>query len=118
MKSEIKSAIILGIIVAIGIGILGIVFATFDEQSIPKKSETGTNSMGIDKSGFKKAPELLGIAHYLNTTPEKLNQEIESKVVLYDIWTYSCINCIRTIPYITSWHDKYSEQGLLIIGIH
>ena len=43
---------------------------------------------------------------------------MENKVVLYDIWTYSCINCIRTLPFITSWDEKYSEQGLLIIGIH
>ena len=118
MKSEIKSAIILGLIVAIGIGVLSIVFATFDEQLVSTKYQTETNSMDIDKSGFKKAPELLGIAHYLNTTPEKLNQEIENKVVLYDIWTYSCVNCVRTLPYITSWYDKYSEQGLSIIGIH
>ncbi|MGI0022805.1 MAG: thiol-disulfide isomerase, partial [Nitrososphaeraceae archaeon] len=39
-------------------------------------------------------------------------------VVLYDIWTYSCINCIRTLPYITAWDKKYADRGLLIIGIH
>jgi thiol-disulfide isomerase/thioredoxin len=72
----------------------------------------------IDKSKFKMAPDLVGIAHYLNTTPEKLASEIKGKVVLYDIWTYSCINCVRTLPYITAWNDKYSDQGLLIIGIH
>lgn len=102
----------------IGAGILSMVFSEYDEQFIPTKSKKDTNFAEIDKSGFKKAPELVGIAHYLNTTPEKLNQEIEGKVVLYDIWAYSCINCIRTLPYITSWDEKYSDQGLLIIGIH
>lgn len=72
----------------------------------------------IDKSGFKKAPELIGISGYINTTPEKLEKEMEDKVILYDIWTYSCINCKRTLPYVTSWNEKYSDQGLLIIGIH
>jgi thiol-disulfide isomerase/thioredoxin len=43
---------------------------------------------------------------------------MENKVILYDIWTYSCVNCIRTLPYITAWDEKYAEQGLLIIGIH
>ena len=37
------------------------------------------------------------------------------KVVLYDIWTYSCINCIRTLPHITAWDDKYADDGLLIL---
>ena len=72
----------------------------------------------IDKSKFKKAPNLVGIAHYLNTTPEQLASEMKGKVILYDIWTYSCINCIRTLPYVTAWNDKYSDEGLLIIGIH
>ena len=118
MKSEVKSALILGVIVVIGVGVLSMVFSTYDEQFTPTKSKIDTNFVGIDKSGFKKAPELVGIVHYLNTTPEKLNQEIKGKVVLYDIWTYSCINCVRTLPYITSWNEKYSDQGLLIIGIH
>ena len=72
----------------------------------------------MDKSGFKMAPDLVGIAHYLNTTPEELSKEIKGKVVLYDIWTYSCINCVRTLPYITAWDEKYSDEGLLIVGIH
>jgi thiol-disulfide isomerase/thioredoxin len=43
---------------------------------------------------------------------------MKDKVILYDFWTYSCINCIRTLPYITAWNTKYADQGLLIIGIH
>ena len=45
-------------------------------------------------------------------------EQIEGKVVLYDFWTYSCINCIRTLPYLTAWDDKYADEGLMIIGIH
>lgn len=118
MKSEIKTGLIFGIVIAVGIGILGMIFASLDEaQSTDTLTQMDSLSK-MDKSGFKKAPDLAGIAHHLNTTPEELEEEIKGKVVLYDIWTYSCINCVRTLPYITAWDDKYAEQGLLIIGIH
>ena len=118
MKSEIKTGLIFGIVIVIGIGVLGMIFASLDEASSSETSTQTSSISNIDKLGLKKAPELIGIAHHLNTTPEELEEEIKDKVVLYDIWTYSCINCIRTIPYITAWDDKYAEQGLLIIGIH
>ena len=119
MNSEIRTGLILGIIIAAGLGIMGMIFSTLDQDVQSSTTFTEIDSLSkIDKSGFKKAPDLRGIAHYLNTTPEELSKEIEGKVVLYDIWTYSCINCIRTLPYITAWDDKYSEQGLLIIGVH
>jgi len=119
MKSEIKTALILGIVIATGLGIVSMVFSSFDEkfESTNMISE-GNSITKIDKSGFKMAPDLVGIAQYLNTTPEKLSEEIKDKVILYDIWTYTCINCIRTLPYITAWDDKYADQGLLIIGVH
>jgi len=119
MKSEIKTALIFGVIIATGIGIMSIVFSSFDEKLESANITSERDSITkIDKSGFKRAPDLVGIAHYLNTTPEKLSEEIKDKVILYDIWTYSCINCIRTLPYITAWDDKYADQGLLIIGVH
>ena len=118
MKSEIKTALILGIVIAAGVGILGLVFASLDETKSTSTLTEIDALLKIDKSGFKVAPDLVGIAHYLNTTPEELTEEIKDKVVLYDIWTYSCINCVRTLPYITAWNDKYADQGLLIVGIH
>jgi len=119
MKSEIKTALILGIVIATGLGIMSMVFSSFDEQFQPANIDSEGNLLSkINKSGFKTAPDLVGIAHYLNTTPEELTDEMKDKVILYDIWTYSCINCIRTLPYITAWDDKYADQGLLIIGIH
>ena len=119
MNSEIKTGLIFGIIIAAGLGVMGMVFSSLDQEVQSSTTFTDVNSLSeIDKSGFKKAPDLVGIAEYLNTTPEELKNEMKGKVVLYDIWTYSCINCVRTLPYITAWDDKYSEQGLLIIGIH
>lgn len=119
MNSELKTGLILGIAIVASLGILSMVFSTLDEQVQPASESTNEKRITtIDKSGFKKAPDLVGIFDYLNTTPEELRKDIEGKVVLYDIWTYSCINCIRTLPFITAWDEKYSDQGLLIVGIH
>jgi len=107
MNAEIKTSIIFGGIIVAGVVFLGILFIELDE------------SVSINQdSGIRKAPNLVGISHYLNTSPEKLSKEMKNKVILYDIWTYSCVNCIRTLPYITAWDEKYADQGLLVIGIH
>ena len=71
----------------------------------------------IDKSQFKKAPEFDKITGYINTEPINLS-DLKGKVVLVDFWTYSCINCIRTIPYLVDWNEKYADKGLVIVGIH
>lgn len=120
MKTEFKSAIILGIVIVGGIAGLSVIFSTLDSPESASSNSAGSELgiQSIDKSKFKKAPDLVGISGYINTTPEELQDKIKDKVVLYDIWTYSCINCIRTLPFITAWDEKYSDQGLLIIGIH
>lgn len=65
-------------------------------------------------------PEFQGITKWWNTsdgaplTPEKL----KGKVVYVDFWTYSCINCIRTYPFLKSMHEKYADKGLVIVGVH
>ena len=63
------------------------------------------------------APELTGITDWINSNPLTL-ESLKGKVVLIDFWTYSCINCIRTLPYITQWDQTYREDGLVIIGVH
>ncbi|MFQ5934129.1 MAG: redoxin family protein, partial [Dehalococcoidia bacterium] len=63
------------------------------------------------------APELMGITGWLNSEPLAL-EELRGQVVLIDFWTYTCVNCIRTFPYLKEWHDKYSDNGLVIIGVH
>jgi len=69
---------------------------------------------------YPEARELAGIAGYLNTNEEEIRiaDLIGKKVILIDFWTYSCINCQRTLPYLTSWYNKYRDQGLEIIGVH
>jgi cytochrome c biogenesis protein CcdA/thiol-disulfide isomerase/thioredoxin len=63
------------------------------------------------------APEFKGITAWINSEGETI-ADLKGKVVLIDFWTYSCINCIRTLPYIKDWHQKYSDDGLVIIGMH
>ncbi len=67
--------------------------------------------------GTYTAPEFRGIVQWINSDPMTM-EELRGKVVLIDFWTYSCINCQRTLPYIRDWHDKYGEMGLVVVGIH
>ncbi|MDH7797530.1 MULTISPECIES: cytochrome c biogenesis protein DipZ [unclassified Beijerinckia] len=62
-------------------------------------------------------PSLEGANDWLNSTP--LTKEgLKGKVVLIDFWTYSCINCLRAIPYVRAWAEKYKNDGLVVIGVH
>jgi thiol-disulfide isomerase/thioredoxin len=65
----------------------------------------------------KRAPELASGMQWLNSKPLAM-KELKGKVVLLDFWTYSCVNCLRTLPYLKQWHKKYSGRGLVIIGVH
>ena len=63
------------------------------------------------------APGFRDVTSWINTEPFELEDQ-RGKVVLIDFWTYTCINCIRTLPYIKSWHSKYADSGLVIVGVH
>ena len=70
-------------------------------------------NLGVE-GGF---PPLSGAVEWLNSPP--LTAEgLKGKVVLIDFWTYSCINCLRSIPYIKAWAEKYKDHGLVVIGVH
>jgi thiol-disulfide isomerase/thioredoxin len=117
MKFELVLAI--AMIIAVSVILLAIVES---EPVVGMSTVNKTNStvgiVSIDESKFPKAPELVGITGYINTTPEELKQDMKGKVILYDFWTFNCINCIHTLPYVTALDAKYADKGLLIIGIH
>ena len=113
MKTEIKTAIICGIFIIIGISAMSIFY-----NEVDVKRNTTYNIEIDDKSKLQKVPSILDATEYINTSPNELAETLEGKIVLYDIWTYSCINCIRTLPYITAWDEKYRNEGLMIVGIH
>lgn len=62
-------------------------------------------------------PPLTGATTWINTPP-LTTEQLRGKVVVVDFWTYSCINCIRSIPYVRAWAEKYKDQGLVVIGVH
>ncbi len=69
----------------------------------------------------KKAPEFVGITKWLNLPEGKSSltlAELKGKVVLVDVWTYTCINCVRTLPHVTSWYEKYKDKGFVVVGVH
>ena len=63
------------------------------------------------------APQFAGISTWINSDPLTMD-ELRGEIVLIDFWTYTCINCIRTIPYLRDWHEKYADHGLTIVGVH
>ena len=62
-------------------------------------------------------PSIDGAVLWLNSPP-LTREQLRGKVVLIDIWTYSCINCIRSVPYVRAWYQRYRDQGLVVIGVH
>jgi thiol-disulfide isomerase/thioredoxin len=92
---------------------------TIENHTVTMKINA-TQFQHIDKSQFKKAPEFIQISGYINTpnnAPITLSS-LKGKVVLVYIWTYTCINSIRPMPYIDDWNQKYSNNGLVIVGLH
>ncbi len=71
------------------------------------------------EAGRNEAPDplTLGSGVWLNSPPLTL-EGLKGKVVLVDFWTYSCVNCVRTIPYLRAWHEAYVDSGLVIVGVH
>ena len=63
------------------------------------------------------APEFRGISEWINSEPLSI-EDLRGKVVLIDFWTYTCVNCIRTMPFLRDWQEKYADLGLTIVGVH
>ena len=67
---------------------------------------------------YRRAKEFVDPQGFINSPPFKLSDVVGKKVVLIDFWTYSCINCVRTLPYLNAWYEKYKDLGLEIICVH
>ncbi|HSI48664.1 MAG TPA: thioredoxin family protein [Ideonella sp.] len=77
----------------------------------------GSGWVGAALSGQQLLPALDGATAWLNSAPLDA-QALRGKVVLVDFWTYSCINCLRTLPYVRAWAQKYGPSGLVVLGVH
>jgi cytochrome c biogenesis protein CcdA/thiol-disulfide isomerase/thioredoxin len=94
------------------------------EQSLTDKiapqpeQKAGDPAVGSEELGNEgELPPLTGATEWLNSPP-LTPEALQGKVVLVDFWTYSCINCIRSLPYIRAWAEKYKDKGLVVIGVH
>ncbi len=91
-----------------------------NRQNAPIASSTDqiTNPMDtVQLQNYGQAPDFTGITNWLNSSPLTM-QQLRGKVVLVDFWTYSCVNCIRTLPYVTRWYNTYNKNGLVVVGVH
>jgi cytochrome c biogenesis protein CcdA/thiol-disulfide isomerase/thioredoxin len=79
----------------------------------PRATGAGTAKL----QDYGPAPDFHGIVRWLNSKPLTLG-ELRGRVVLVDFWTYSCINCLRTLPHVRAWDARYRDAGLTIVGVH
>lgn len=79
---------------------------------------TAVTSSGKLLMPTQRAADFTEGGEWLNSSPLSLAKDLKGKVVLVDFWTYSCINCIRTFPYLRRWYDTYKDKGFVIVGVH
>lgn len=89
-------------------------FDNFSAKLLPKGNEP-TNNKLYNVSPYN-APQLSGLTNWINSKPLTVSR-LKGKVVLVDFWTYSCINCLRSVPHLESWYQTYQTDGLTIVGV-
>ncbi|SRR5579883_138507 len=85
--------------------------------STPISRPASVEPVSTASGNVQRLPAFQGIAQWLNSAP-LTTTDLKGSVVLIQFWTFACINCQRTLPYITRWHGQYAAQGLKVIGIH
>ena len=93
------------------------------QQSAPAAEPTAAPAMLVPCEGSRGgsvgdcAPEFAGTQEWINSEPLSM-EGLLGNVVLIDFWTYTCVNCIRTLPFLQEWHQRYADDGLVIVGVH
>lgn|SRR3989338_1197438 len=90
---------------------------TFTAVSQETRPETQITIQETQPQFISEMPDFQGIDRWFNSEP-LTKTSLKGKVVLVDFWTYSCVNCLRTLPYLKEWHKKYKAKGLVIVGVH
>lgn len=135
IRRGLGAAMLIGV-VAIAFGLDTGVLARISTASTGSFEQTLLNKFGLNNAANPPAvtaasykaslpplpdqgpmPSLDGAVQWLNSPPLTA-ESLRGKVVLVDFWTYSCINCLRALPYVKAWADKYRAQGLVVIGVH
>jgi cytochrome c biogenesis protein CcdA/thiol-disulfide isomerase/thioredoxin len=88
-----------------------------DLRGAPKFEAKAKTTSKSDLPDLGAAPEFTGTQRWFNSAPLSLAQ-LRGRVVLIDFWTYTCINCLRTLPYLEAWDKRYRDAGLTIVGVH
>jgi cytochrome c biogenesis protein CcdA/thiol-disulfide isomerase/thioredoxin len=91
-------------------------FATAQPTRLPAL-EVASKQVKVALNDYGSAPDFTGVSQWLNTDALSLDA-LRGKVVLIDFWTYSCINCLRTLPHLEKWDKQYRSKGLVIVGVH
>lgn len=112
MMSWRKKILIIALMLILAVRIGGIAMEIRQREGVASVGSAFTT-----QGEYPTAPEFSGLAGWINSGPLSM-EELRGKVVLLDFWTYSCINCIRTLPYLKMWYEKYSDDGFVIIGVH
>jgi cytochrome c biogenesis protein CcdA/thiol-disulfide isomerase/thioredoxin len=112
-----------GILTRLSLGSTSTVEQSLLDRFHPKPADEPSNQMMMTRSAVGQSAQgtvlagLSGATDWINSPPLTSDQ-LKGKVVLVDFWTYSCINCLRTLPYVKAWAQKYKDSGLVVIGVH
>jgi thiol-disulfide isomerase/thioredoxin len=111
---------ILTLIIVLTVIVFTIVALETQKPEVSKQEieEVAVMSKEEKAERYESAKEISSPDAFINTPDITIGEQVGNKVVLVDFWTYSCINCQRTTPYLNDWYEKYSDKGLVIIGIH
>ncbi len=93
-----------------------VLLAKQNKESIIHKLSSSISDNNILNVSSTPAPAFVGLTNWLNSSPLTISS-LKGRVVLVDFWTYSCINCIRSIPYVEKWYQTYSDKGLIVVGV-
>ncbi len=88
------------------------------QVSAPKEYRAVTEAQPLVASSLPQAPEFRGLSGFINSDPSLSMAQLRGKVVMTFFWTYSCINCQRTINAVEALYEKYKDQGLVVVGVH
>lgn len=102
----------------LGVGVTALSFGCKKTLNPTSAANDLSSSLAVAASpSGELLPEFQNISQWLNSAPLK-TADLKGNVVLVQFWTFACINCQRTLPYITRWHQQYAKSGLKIVGIH
>ena len=111
MNARLRYGIPAAALVVLSVGAILVAARTDPERLSGRSTDPQNLPVG------KPAGRLDGATGWINSPP--LGQaDLAGKVVVYDFWTYSCINCVRTLPYLRAWHERYAPDGLVLVGVH